>query len=202
LSWKYRRLLQYLQDEGYFEMEHQDRNIMILRRLKPEPGDRLSAIAAAKDYKGPNIGGLKFDQPLLSPPFPYPAGGFEAPPFNPGNNIPPGDWQPATSEMDGVLMLDLQPSTGALAYAARYIYAPISVEEPQDVELLIGSDDTLEVWFEGNKILEHLSPRPAKLGDNHVRLQLRPGVNHLYFRVDNMGGAWRLIAEIEPLRDP
>ena len=201
-DWKHRRLLQYLQDEGYFEMEHRDRNIMVLRRLKPEPGDRLSAVAAANDYVGPDINGVKFGQALLSPPFSRPTGGFEAPPFIPGNNIPAGDWQPATSEMDGVLMLDLQPTTGEFVFAARYIYAPITVEESQDVEVLIGSDDTLEVWFEGKKILEHLSPRPVQLGDNHVRLRLKPGVNHLYFRVDNHGGAWRLIAKIEPLRIP
>ena len=175
---------------------------MVLRRLKPEPGDRLSAVAAANDYVGPDINGVKFGQALLSPPFSRPTGGFEAPPFIPGNNIPAGDWQPATSEMDGVLMLDLQPTTGEFVFAARYIYAPITVEESQDVEVLIGSDDTLEVWFEGKKILEHLSPRPVQLGDNHVRLRLKPGVNHLYFRVDNHGGAWRLIAKIEPLRIP
>jgi hypothetical protein len=77
---------------------------------------------------------------------------------------------------------------------------PISVDKGKNVEILLGSDDTLEVWFRGEKLLEHLGPRPARLGDNRLSLQLRPGINHLYFRVDNLGGAWRLIVELKPIK--
>jgi len=202
LYWKHYGLLEYLQDEGYFVIDHEDKKITVLRRLKPEPGDRLTAVTAANDYVKSDKDGLRFGPPVMSAPFPYPDGGFERPPFNPGNNVPPSDWQATPSEVDGLVKLNLQPSPKGLAFAARYIYAPIISEEAREVELLIGSDDTLEVWFEGEKVLEHLSPRSAHLGDNHVHLQLNPGVNHLYFRVDNRGGAWRLIADIKPIQSP
>ena len=85
-------------------------------------------------------------------------------------------------------------------FATRYIYLPIVAEEVTETMLLLGSDDTLEVWFEGEKVLKSLTPRPARLGDNRLSLQLRQGVNHLYLRVDNLGGAWRLLAELKPIR--
>ena len=155
---------------------------------------------SASDYPRPASDLLEFRQLVLSPVFPYPEEGFEVPPFNPENKAPPEHWQEATLGVDGLVSLDLQPSTGGVAFAARYIYVPIFASENWDVEVSIGSDDTLEVWFEGKKILEHLSPRPASLGDNSVFLWLKPGVNHLYFRVDNLGGAWRLIAKMKPFR--
>ena len=141
--------------------------------------------------------GPKFANPFLSPVFSNPGDGFKVPPFNPVNGAPPADWQETRLSTDGP-NLNLQPSPREITFAARYIYIPMTVDKTCDVEVLIGSDDTLEVWFEGENILEHKSPRPARLGDNRVLLRLKSGENHLYFRVDNRGGAWRLITKMKP----
>jgi len=150
------------------------------------------AASAASRTSGP-----RFSNPVLSPVFADSGDGTKSPPFKPANSAPTAYWQEKRLATDGQ-NLYLRPSQDEITFAARYVYIPIIAEEAQDVDVLIGSDDTLEVWFEGNKILEHLTPRAARLGDNQVRLQLKPGVNHLYFRIDNRGGAWRLITKITP----
>jgi len=141
--------------------------------------------------------GPRFSNPVLSPVFADSGDGTKPPPFKPANSAPTAYWLEKRLATDGQ-NLYLHPSQDEITFAARYIYIPIIAEEARDVDVLIGSDDTLEVWFEEKKILEHLTPRAAKLGDNQVRLRLRPGVNHLYFRIDNKGGAWRLITKITP----
>ena len=140
---------------------------------------------------------LTIATPLLSPVYPDPGVGFKAPPFNPVNSEPPAIWKEFPLSMDG-LRLKLQPPPHEFSFGARYIYVPITADLTCDVKVLIGSDDTLEVWYEGEIVLEHKSPRPARLGDNQVLLRLKPGVNHLYFRVDNRGGAWRLVTKMNP----
>jgi hypothetical protein len=189
-------LLHYLQNGGYFIQQYQDSSLTVLKRLKLEPDDREVAVISAKDYILPVTAGTKFGQPRLSPVYPQPKGGFKQPPFSPGNHRPPEDWPQTETGSSSLVRLDLQPSPSGIALAARYIYIPITVEEHQDVELVLGSDDTLEVWFNGKSLLKHTTPRAARLGDNTVKLLLKPGVNHLYFRVDNIGGAWRFIAEL------
>ncbi len=197
--WHHYRLLQYLQENGFFILEFQDRRLMILRRIKREPADRATAVNAPIQFSQSILGRVAMGKPLLSVAYPYPEGGFSAPPFTPSNGPPPEGWQPASPELDGLLKLDLQNSTSPIAFGARYVYLPLQSKAAQEVEISIGSDDTLEVWFEGKKLLEHVTPRPANLGDNHLIVRMKPGVNHLYFRVDNRGGAWRLIAQIKPV---
>ncbi len=148
--------------------------------------------SAASSTSGP-----RFSNPVLSPVFADSGDATKPPPFKPANGAPAAYWQEQRLATDGQ-NLYLRPSQNEITFAARYVYIPIMAEEARDVDVQIGSDDTLEVWFEGNKILEHLTPRAARLGDDQVRLHLKPGVNHLYFRIDNRGGAWRLITKITP----
>jgi len=196
-TWTQSVLLRYLQKEGYFETEYQDARVWVLRRLRPESSERAIAVTAALSYQSENIKGVVVGSPRLSPVFPHPPGGFSEAPFDPSDDSAPGDWQQANGGSGSLLEIDLQASP-EYDFATRYVYLPISVDERRNVEVLLGSDDTLEVWFQGEKILDHLAPRPARLGDNRLSLHLRPGINHLYFRVDNLGGAWRLIVELKP----
>ena len=198
--WQQSVLLSYLQNEGFFTTEYRDERVWILRRLSLEPVNRATAVEAALGYRVPDVDGMEFGPPRLSPVFPHTKDGLKASPFVPTDDPPPTHWQQAPLWGGALFELDLAELSPGVHFATRYIYLPIVAEEVTETMLLLGSDDTLEVWFEGEKVLKSLTPRPARLGDNRLSLQLRQGVNHLYLRVDNLGGAWRLLAELKPIR--
>jgi len=62
---------------------------------------------------------------------------------------------------------------------------------------MLGSDDGLTVWLNGEKKLEALGLRPARHGDNMLKVDLEKGINNVLFRFNNASGAWRLMAQIE-----
>jgi hypothetical protein len=199
--WESRHLLRYLQELGYFETEYRDERMWVLKRLKQEPSSRELAIKNAFEYRMPGVEGIKMGQPRLSVILRQPDVESTETGFVPVDGPPPEDWQVHETQDGGggLLMLDLAALAPGAEYASRYVYLPVTAEQSADVMLLLGSDDTLEVWYQGEKIVEHTTPRPARLGDNRVTIELKRGVNHLYFRVDNLGGAWRLLAELREL---
>ena len=72
------------------------------------------------------------------------------------------------------------------AYLCREIVAPTALNVP--VEL--GSDDTLTVWLNGEKLLAKKVARPCKLGDEHLTLPLKAGTNHLLLKVCQGNQGW------------
>ncbi|MFG0331407.1 MAG: hypothetical protein ACF8PN_16080 [Phycisphaerales bacterium] len=70
-----------------------------------------------------------------------------------------------------------------------YLYRTISVDEPVDLEVTMGSDDMLKVWFNG-RVVVNADVLRGWAGDQHrVVLPLEPGENHLLAKVgEHMGG--------------
>ena len=72
------------------------------------------------------------------------------------------------------------------AYLYREIDAPVALSVP--VEL--GSDDTLTVWLNGERLLAKKVARPCKLGDEHLALPLKAGKNRLLLKVCQGNQGW------------
>lgn len=76
----------------------------------------------------------------------------------------------------------------AVAYAWRTIDAPRRMELP----VFFGSDDSCRVWLNG-KLLHHVvAARGLDARGDRLTLQLLQGRNHLFVKVGNAGGAWKL----------
>jgi WD40 repeat protein len=67
------------------------------------------------------------------------------------------------------------------AYALAYVYTGAA----RPVRLLIGSDDTVRVWLNGELVHEHTEPRAAVPAQDQVSVRLRAGKNTLLVKVGN-----------------
>ena len=71
-----------------------------------------------------------------------------------------------------------------------YLYREIVAPTAQNVPVELGSDDTLTVWLNGEKLLAKKVARPCKLGDEHLTLPLKTGTNHLLLKVCQGNQGW------------
>jgi hypothetical protein len=76
------------------------------------------------------------------------------------------------------------------AQAAVYLYRSIEVAGSVDVPVSLGSDDTLSVWLNGEKILANNVYRAAAPDQDRVTLKLKPGKNDLLLKVCQGDGDW------------
>ena len=84
------------------------------------------------------------------------------------------------------------------AYLYRQIDSPCALSAP--VEL--GSDDTLTVWLNGERLFSKKVARPCKLGDEHVTLPLKSGENHLLLKVCQGNQGWGFAFEAQSGKAP
>ncbi len=74
--------------------------------------------------------------------------------------------------------------------ACAYLYREIDAPAAMDVPVLLGSDDTLTVWLNGERLLARNVDRGCNLGDDRVTLSLKQGRNQLLLKVCQNGGGW------------
>jgi WD40 repeat protein len=95
-------------------------------------------------------------------------------------------WREAPTGPSG--LVDLGAALGHAvhisAYAMTYVYA----REPRPVHLLVGSDDALCVWLNGELVHEHPEPRAGAPAQETVAVNLAAGRNLLLAKVTNATG--------------
>jgi putative membrane-bound dehydrogenase-like protein len=74
----------------------------------------------------------------------------------------------------------------ATAYAATELDSP----SERAVEFVAGSDDTMTVWLNGQKIFEDLNNHGWKWDAYHFRGTLKAGKNRILVKCANAGGGW------------
>ena len=84
--------------------------------------------------------------------------------------------------------------------AATYLYRTITVKMPRLMMLSLGSDDGIQVWLNGQKILAHDVARAVAPDQEKVVLQLAGGENKLLLKINNEGAdfAFYFKAEDKP----
>jgi putative membrane-bound dehydrogenase-like protein len=70
------------------------------------------------------------------------------------------------------------------AYALTYVFSP----QVQKVDLLVGSDDFVRVWIDGELVHEHTTVRTARPDEDRVSVTLKEGWNRVLAKVVNDHG--------------
>jgi glucose/arabinose dehydrogenase len=85
-----------------------------------------------------------------------------------------------------------------------YVYRRIDCAVARKLGVGLGSDDTLAVWLNGEKLLDLDVYRPLTPNEDRLVLPLRAGENQLLLKIGNGGGGWQFSFEPErtALLDP
>ncbi|MBL8760607.1 MAG: hypothetical protein JNL50_04825, partial [Phycisphaerae bacterium] len=86
-------------------------------------------------------------------------------------------------------------------WAAGYAYTTITSAEATTLNLSMGSDDGMRMWLNGRLVLDVDAPRSLNPDEDHVRLDLRAGVNHLFFKVSQGQGGFEMQVNARPELD-
>jgi putative heme-binding domain-containing protein len=99
-------------------------------------------------------------------------------------------WQTRKADLKNHGKVDLfkmfTPNTEVSAYG----YAEINSDSDRDARLLIGSDDSIVVWLNGEKVHEFTGSRGWKFDADNVKVRLKKGQNTLLIRCGNKSGPW------------
>ena len=79
-----------------------------------------------------------------------------------------------------------KPNGNVCAYA----YTEITSDEERDATLYVGSDDTITVWINGEKVLSREVYRGANLDQDQVPVHLKKGTNQVLVKVCQTFGGW------------
>jgi hypothetical protein len=100
--------------------------------------------------------------------------------------------RPDIGGIGGLRPIDLREGLSADrgVNAVGYLYRRIDADRAGDVEVLLGSDDGVRVWLNGELVLDENAERPLDPNAHRLTLRLRAGVNHLFVKVSQGGGEW------------
>ncbi len=103
------------------------------------------------------------------------------------------EWKKVTAA-DGVVNLlpHFKPNTNVVAYALTIIESPKEVT----TELLIGSDDGVKVWLNGELVHNNHAHRGLTIDQDRVQVKLRQGTNLLLVKIENGGGDWAVAVRV------
>jgi hypothetical protein len=71
-----------------------------------------------------------------------------------------------------------------------YLYHEIDIPEALNLPVSLGSDDTLVVWLNGERVLAQNIVRAIAPDQDRATLKLKAGKNRLLVKVGNLGGEW------------
>ena len=97
-------------------------------------------------------------------------------------------WTTVQAEASGYVRLDrlLQPAEKAVAYAMAYVRSP----SDRTARMLVGSDDGVRIWVNGELIHSNPVYRGAAPDQDNVPVTLRKGWNKVLVKVLQGGGGW------------
>lgn len=73
-------------------------------------------------------------------------------------------------------------------FVLAYFYRTVEVDEATSATLLLGSDDSIAVWVNGEKEYDFRGARPVTVDQDQVGIDLEEGVNHLLLKIGNLAG--------------
>lgn len=87
-------------------------------------------------------------------------------------------------------------------WSAVYLHREIDVAAAMELPITLGSDDTLTVWLNGQKILAQNVYRAVAADQDHVTLKLKEGKNHLLLKVCQGDGDWSFYFQAGQIAPP
>ena len=149
------------------------------------PGKRPHLAGRNYDFLKP-IGGEAMVRllPDMSVIYEFPAGRPE------WETVPPRGAVKARPNHSTLKKTDLAGVMSPATYTVAYAYANVTAPEDREVKLCVGSDDGIQVWLNGTKVLDENVFRGAAPDQNSVPVRLRKGENRLMVKVDTDIGGW------------
>jgi len=113
-----------------------------------------------------------------------------------------GNWLPVDLDLAAPgnnLCAVFGAQTNCFAYAVTRIDSPLE----QVVDLMLGSDDGLAVWLNGELLCDQLeTARGLAIDQDRVPVRLRKGANVLLLKVSQGMGGWGMCARFAGLQRP
>jgi len=101
-------------------------------------------------------------------------------------------WRDAPEYIDGeVHLFEQRPN------AAMYLSRTMTTHSARTVSLLLGSDDAVRIWINGEIVHENNIRRPVAPNQDRVAITLEPGENQVMMKVVNAGGDFGFYWSIE-----
>ena len=114
----------------------------------------------------------------------------------------PVTWQRTIGAADsplGMGKIDFLPRFAPVNTGVAYAYTRLVSDRERDVQLLAGSDDTLQVWLNGTLVHAHKVFRQVTMDDDSVKMHLKQGENSLLVKICSPAGDWALVARLTEL---
>ncbi len=107
-------------------------------------------------------------------------------------------WRPVSSGTDASrpMVVELGKILGGenrVAYLKTYIWS----DQEQDAKLLIGSDDGVRIWLNGERIFGRNVNRPCEPDDDTIDVHLKQGWNELLAKIRQGVGDWAFCARLK-----
>ncbi len=102
-------------------------------------------------------------------------------------------WKPLPDfKLGAVYELDRLFKGGDRTEAAAYLYHEFESDRAFTLPLSLGSDDTLSVWVNGERVLHANHTRPAAADQDRVNAAVKTGRNELLIKVCQNSGGWQV----------
>ncbi len=101
-------------------------------------------------------------------------------------------WQ--TLDVNG--LVNLREAISSKANVGAYGYAEITVEKEQYVLFKMGSDDSIVLWLNGEKVHAKDASRGVKVDEDEAPARLTNGVNRILVKILDKGGDWGFVVRI------
>jgi cysteine-rich repeat protein len=117
-----------------------------------------------------------------------------------GDSAGTASWSWQTTRTDRIdLVPRFSPNTNQAVWAFAYIVNESA--SPLPVELRVGSDDGVRVWWNGQEVFESRTCRGVVVDDDIIPVTFAPGVNRLVMKVRNNSGGWGFLARLTNVDD-
>jgi hypothetical protein len=181
-------LLAYLVNSGVFRYILKKGKLHVLQRVREERLPREAALADLEHYLTSHQ--LTVRRVVFGEAVEY--GGNETGCDKTGDQIV----EQVNATAIDIDLASLFPNTGK---GSAYLHAMIDSPESQPIEISLGVDDGAAIWLNQQLLAEIPGPQPFTPNQYKIPVALEKGENRFCFRVDNIGGAWRLQARFSPL---
>ena len=95
-------------------------------------------------------------------------------------------------------LINLLHAVGNHREAVCYTFCLLESERGGDGEILVGSDDGVAVFLNGQRVHTQIVRRPIVVDEDRVAVSLRPGKNRCLMKVSNGHQNWALTARVFP----
>ena len=119
-----------------------------------------------------------------------------------GKKSTPLTWRSLGEGTDRVLDFKVYQDNELNDYVAGYLYTTIECDKAVTLDVTMGSDDGLRFWLNGRLLVDKDVPRSLDPEEDHVRLDLQQGVNHMLAKVSQIRGGFEYQVNARPLLDP